>query len=454
MDAVPPPIDKRARLKQWLASGEASLHALTFPQRELWETSPVPVGDMANHICCLIHVRGKITARDCQAALRHVVARQEVLRVSFLPGKDRPLQMIRATGEVNFRVRELSPAESHPAAVEEIAREIVREPFDLVQGPLYRIVLLQRAPDDFVLAFAIHHAVADGWTLGVFVQDLCGAYLQSRGNQDAPLPPVPLSYTAWGAAERAFWQPAELAPRAAFWKTRLAGAGRLWTPTDEARTSSAALHRWISRIPPELTKAARDLARRGGATLFSTLLTAFQITLAQWTGADDFVIGSPVANRNRADVKETMGYFSGIAPLRAQVDRACPFSTTLRNVHEATLDSFAHAMPFAELLSAVGERPAPGRHPIYQVRFALQNHPIPDVDLPGLSAKLRMSATGTARFDLGCEVTEEGDALEVVWLSRPHLVAQAEIENLDRMFQAILAAACRSPDSRTAALML
>ena len=101
------PADKRARLKQWLESGEAQLHPLTFPQRELWEASPVPVADTANHICCLIEVRGLLTERDCRAAIQRVVDRQEVLRLSFLPGKERPLQMIRKNCEANCVFREL-----------------------------------------------------------------------------------------------------------------------------------------------------------------------------------------------------------------------------------------------------------------------------------------------------------------------------------------------------------
>src|SRR4030095_2580467 len=209
--------DKRALLKQWLESGEAQPQPLTFPQRELWETSPVPVADMANHICCLINVRGVITPEDVERAIERVVERQEALRISFLPGKDRPVQMVRENGETKFQFRELSPAQNSPEYIEELAREVFRQPFDLVQGPLYRVELLTRAADDHVLVFAIHHAIADGWTLGVFVQDLCVAYMQGmRGVRD-PLPPVPLVYTAWGAAERMYWQPAEIQQRAALW---------------------------------------------------------------------------------------------------------------------------------------------------------------------------------------------------------------------------------------------
>jgi Condensation domain len=450
--------DKRAVLKQWLASGKALLQPMTFPQRELWEASPVAVADVANHICCLIHVRGVITAQACQAALQRVVERQEVLRLSFLPGKDRPVQMIRQISEANFRYRELSSIQRHEEAVEELAREIFSEPFDLVQGPLYRAVVLRRGVNDHVLVFAIHHAIADGWTLGVFVQDLCTAYVQGiisppEVSPREALPPLPLTYAAWGAAERAFWQPAELERRAAFWKSNLAGSRRLWSSLEGPETASGVPSRWVSHLPADLADAARELARVTGATLFSTLLAAFQITLARWTGEEDILVGTPVANRAKQAVRETMGYCAGIVPLRGQVDADHPFSASLRAVHQTTVDSFANAMPFAELVPALGDLPAPGHNPIFEVRFALQNHPVPDITVHGLSARLRMRSTGTARFHLGCEITVVEEGLQVVWLFRPKLFPLAEIKNLAYLFQAVLAGTCRSPESRIAALM-
>jgi len=444
--------DKRALLKQRLENGQLRLQPLTFPQRELWETSPVPVADTANHICCLIEVRGNVTPEGGAAALQRVLARQEALRVSFLPGKDGPLQMIRSEGLTNIRVRELAPAQCHPDAVEEIAREIFHEPFDLLQGPLYRVELLRRAPDDHVLVFAIHHAIADGWTLGLFVQELCMAFIQGvRGIREA-LPPVPLSYSAWGAAERAFWQPSELEPRAAFWKGHLAGYRRLWNAREGPDTAAGAPVRLVSYFPADIVRPVREFARKAGATLFSALLTAFQVAFSRWTGTEDILVGAPVANRARQNVKETMGYFAGIVPLRGRIDPQRSFLASLRATHQVTVDCFANAMPFAELARALGDPGRPGHNPIFEIRFALQNHPIPDVALPGLSAKLRMRSTGTARYHLACEVTEDGDQLEVVWLFRPQLFPQVEVENLGRLFQNVLAGACQSAEAGVAAL--
>jgi hypothetical protein len=442
--------DRRARLMQWLASGEASLQPLTFSQRELWEASPVPPGDVANHVCSLISVKGMLTPKDCETAVQRVVERQEVLRTSILPGKERPVQMVRANMPPNFEFRELTEAEKSPEAMEELAKEIFYGPFDMLQGPLYRIKVLRRSVDEHVMVFTIHHAISDGWTLGVFIQDLAAAYVQTLMGVQEKLPPPPQTYSAWSASERAFWTPAELAKRAAFWKPRLAGTQRLSNATGIAGMPE----RTVFPFPAELGKAAKELARKSGATFFNTLLAAFQVALAQWTGLDDIVVGTPVANRTKQTIRETMGYCSGVVPLRGKVDRARSFAESLREVNQDAVDCFANAMPFAELVRAIGEPVRPGRNPIFDVRFALQNYPVPDIDMPGLSARLKMRSPGTPRYALGCEVTEQGEMLDIGWLYRTNLFSPKDIEELNRLYLGVLTAACRSPESRIADLMI
>jgi condensation domain-containing protein len=445
--------DTRTRLKQWLASGEARLQPLTLPQRELWEASPVPAGDPANHICAYINVRGPITPEGCEAAVQKVADKQEVFRLSFLPGKEQAMQLIRRSARQILHFHELSPAQQHPEAVAELAQGIFRKPFDMVAGPLYRSAVFRRSADDHVLVLAIHHAVADGWTLGVFVQDLFAAYLQQMRGIHTPLPPVPMSYTEWGAAERAFWQPEVINQRATFWQERLADITPLWDTPVGLTATSGVRQRWVSAIPASIGRAIRELAKRNGATLFSTLLAVFQVTLSKWTGKDDILVGTPVANRNKQAVRETMGYCAGIVPLRGKLGRDQTFSQHLRAVHESTIDCFANAMPFAELVKALGIAPLPGCNPVFQVRFALQNHPVPDISLNGMSLQLRMQSTGTCRFDLACEVTEEGESMEVVWLFRPDLFAAEDLPALHRLYLSVLTSVCSSPEILTAALM-
>ncbi|HWN96412.1 MAG TPA: condensation domain-containing protein [Methylomirabilota bacterium] len=435
------PADQRTRLKQWLDSGEAQLHPLTLPQRELWEVSPVPIEDSANHICCLIDVQGLLTERECRAALQLVIDREEVLRLSVLPGRERPLQMIRKSCGINFDVREVCAA---PAAIEELVLEIFRTPFDLMQGLLYRVVDLRRTANDHVLVFAIHHAIADGWSLGIFVEELFAAYLQAITGSSKALPPVPQTYAAWGAAERAFWTPEILEPRIEFWKTRLAASSRMWNAT----VTPGPPKRWLSAIPASLTNETRELARRTSITFFSALFGTFQIAFSEWSGFDDLAVGTPVANRTRQTARETMGYYASIVPLRGQIDRSRVASDHLRAAHQVTIDSFANAIPFVELVRGIGEQAAAGYNPLFEVRFALQNHPMPEISLPNLSARLSMRSTGTARFQLACEITEEHEGLEVAWLFRENLFSQRDIESLDGIFQRVLAGICRSPESR------
>ena len=446
--------DRRTRLKRWLESGELSLQPLTFPQRELWESSPLSVADPSNHICTFIEVRGLLTAEDCHAAVQGVINRQEVMRLSVLPGKEQPLQMIRVSGTPKMQFRHLSVSERHPEAVEELMQEAFSEPFDLVQGPLYRVNVLRRGADDHLLVLTIHHAIADGWSLGAFVQDLCAAHVLRLAGKTEELPPVQLSYSAWGAAERAFWTSAEIEEHIPFWKSELAGAQRLLTTPVDLVAMATPLQRLVSHLPVNLGRVARDLARRHGVTLFSTLLTIFRITLSRWMDAHDIVVGTPVANRNKQSIRETMGYCSGVVPLRGQIEHDRPFSDSLRAIHQISVDSFAHAIPFVELMGALGYRPTPGHTPFFDVRFALQNHPVPDVAVSGMAFKLRMRSTGTARFHLGCEITENGEALEVVWLFRPKLFPKEEINNLGSLFEAVLARVARMPESRTAALTI
>src|ERR1700737_4649918 len=157
--------DNRARLKQWLESGEIRLQPLTFPQRELWEASPVPVADASNNICATIQLRGLLTRQGSEAALQKVVDRQEVLRLSFLPGKGQPMQMIRNAGKPMLEFHELSASQRQPGAIEELAKEVFSKPFDLVQGPLYRVEVFRRAADDHVWWLRFHQAlpVAGSW---------------------------------------------------------------------------------------------------------------------------------------------------------------------------------------------------------------------------------------------------------------------------------------------------
>jgi hypothetical protein len=269
------------------------------------------------------------------------------------------------------------------------------------------------------------------------------AFAQIRGIKEG-LPAPDLTYAGWASAEKARWQPDEIAREAMYWRERLTGSGLLF---QNVRKDSPLepLCKQVTSLSPARVDAARALAKQAGATLFSILLTAFQLTLFRWKGVTDVVLGVPHANRSKIQTRDTMGYFAGVVPLRLKLTFEQPFEQTLVENHATQVEDFAHAMPFAELAKAIVPPDSQFRHQIFDVRFALQNHPIPDIELPGISTRLRTISTGTSRFDLACELTEDANGLEVVWLYRQPSVSAEDILHLDRWLDRILEEAGRNP---------
>lgn len=442
--------DSKKQLQDLVASGQVRLVPMTFPQRELWETSPVPLEHSSNHIRSFIDLTGPLTLELCRDAMRMVVARQEAMRTSFLPGKNRPVQMIRSQAEPVIEYRELEDPTTSDDEIIASMEEGFRRPFDLLRGPLYRLQMVRRGPDHNALGLTIHHAVADGWTVTSFVEDLYTACIslwrasgkdmtRLTGIRDS-LPPLAMTYSAWGAGERARWQPDEIARHAQYWRERLAGGRSLFGAGD---APTGELEKCETSLPAELAEAVRSTARREGVTLFSTLLAAFRLALRRWKGADDVIVGTPVAGRSKTALRETMGYFSGNVPLRNAVDPAAPFGQSLRKLHAEVVEDFARAMPFVELAAAVEDETPRARHAVYDVRFAVHNHPFPGIEIPGMSSRLRSLSSGTSRFDIACDLTEDGKKLSLIWLSRPSLASRADISELDRLFRAVLSEVCR-----------
>lgn len=441
--------DARARLKEWLASGQARLVPLTFSQRELWETAPVPPVDPSNNICALLDIRGPLTFDMCREALGMVIARQEALRTTILPGKERPVQLVRTSVDPVVARLELSTGQTGEQAVVAALAPHFAEPFDLVAGPLHRLIFVPAGPDHCFIGLVIHHSIADGWALTTFVEDFmtgCIAVWRRSGKDmtrlqglsDALVPP-PMTYSQWGAAERARWTAAELERGAAHWRSRLAGAELFFDGSHPV--AGEPISRWVVNIPATVAEAVRKLARRAGATPFTALATAFRLALHRWKGQSDVVLGTPVAGRTKAAVRETIGYFSEIVPLRCRIDPGRSLGDLVPQVHEQALEDFARAMPFAELARAVENGGSRGRHAVYDVRFAVQNHPFPDIVVPGVSSTFRNLSSGTSRFDLACEITGDSGQMEMVWLRRESVVGQSDVRELDAVFREVLAEA-------------
>ncbi len=452
--------DARAKLKDWLATGKARLEPLSFPQRELWEASAVAPGDPSNNICCLLDIRGPLTEAMCRESLGHVLAHQEVMRASFLPGKERPLQVVKSEADPRLCYRVLPSSVRTDEAVLCEVQECFSQPLDLLRGPLYRIEMLKRGPDHHVLALAIHHSIADGWTVSNFVNDFttgCLLAWQKSGNDTSRLKalrldfaPLEMTCAQWAANERARWNPEALEKQAGYWRRRLEGARPFLRGRGPLQPLPLACRR--TEIPAALAEPVRGLAKKSGATLFSVLLALFRVALFRWSGQEDVVVGTPVAGRTGQAVREAMGYFSGTVPLRGRLDPERPFDAMVAEIHRQSVDDFANAMPFAELAAAVGR--GGGTHPVFDVRFAVQNYPAPGIDIPGIGSRLELVSSGTARFDIGCEMTEDGRKLELRWLHRPDALAGSDLADLDRIFRGVIGEAGRDPTTCPADLRI
>ena len=421
------------RLKRWLATGEAALYPATLPQRELWEASPVPPGHQSNNICTVSRIKGAVSKDIAKEALKMVVARQEVLRLSILPGKAGPLQLVRKSREPAFTI-DVQDGLS-PEGVEELIDSLIEKPFDLVGGPLYRVHVIRPEPGLHVLVLVIHHSIGDGWSLGAFMTDLWTSFaMLTLAVPNAELEALPLSYTGWGATDRAFYTPAEIARRKEYWLPFLKGSSRVFDAPEADLETFIKRSRYTVEVPGELFESLRETAASCSATLFSTVLTAFQIVLARATGKTDILVGSPIAQRSKKNVFETMGSFAGVVPLRGELTADSTLREHIRKTDEMTSSCFANALPFGELVKAIGEPVTPGKNPIFDVRFALQNHPMPDVNLPGMEVDYRTRSTGTCRFDIACELTEVGKSMEIVWIYRDDTFTRPQVEKLHGEF--------------------
>jgi amino acid adenylation domain-containing protein len=258
-----------------------------------------------------------------------------------------PVQVIAPFGGFALPVEDLSGLDEadREAAVRRRAGEEARRAFDLSAGPLFRAALLRLGAEDHVLLLSMHHIVSDGWSMGVLFRELSALYAAYREGRESPLPELPVQY-----ADYAVWQREQLAGEVlerqlSYWRERLAGAPELLElPTDHPRPPVQTYRgAWVPvELSPELLERLQALGRSEGATLYMTLLGAFQVLLGKYAGSEDVVVGSPIAGRTRGEVEELIGFFVNTLVLRTDLSGDPSFREVLRRVREATLGAYEH----------------------------------------------------------------------------------------------------------------
>ncbi|WP_437681732.1 amino acid adenylation domain-containing protein [Sorangium sp. So ce131] len=392
--------------------------AMSFAQERLWFLQQLDPESPAYNMAAAVRLSGDLDREALHGCLCEVVRRHEALRATFATDADGSgVQRIAPAVALPLPVFDLSgmPEAEREGALARVAREEAERPFDLAEGPLVRSALVRLGATEHVWLLGMHHIVSDDWSIGVFVREVSALYAAFAAGRPSPLPPLPIQY-----ADHARWQRQALSGEAlerelAYWTRQLPGIpGALELPADRPRPAAQSFRGGEVPVvlPAELAQALRALSLRENATLFMTLLAAFQALLGRYSRQSDVVVGSPVAGRTRAEVEGLIGLFVNTLALRADLRGDPPFVELLRQVRDTALGAYAHqALPFERIVDALGVPRDLSRTPVFQVLFTLQNAPVQVMQLAGLSLREEELPTRTAKFDLDLTLREVDGAL-------------------------------------------
>jgi amino acid adenylation domain-containing protein len=423
----------------------------SFAQQRLWYLEQLDPGSSGYAIPVALMLEGTLDVPALEQALNRVVERHESLRTTFHHDGESLLQVIEAERHVELMLDDLSGL----GAVEqesEVAHLLAAEshaPFDLARGPLIRARLLCLAPDRHVALVTMHHIASDGWSMGILVREVSALYQAARAGLPDPLPPMALQYADYAAWQRRQLSGGALELHLAYWRDRLEGVPDLELPTDRIRSPGSVrpAGTLVRILPPPLLEAARALGRGCGATLYMTLLAAFQALLHRYSGQDDFAIGTPIAGRTRLELEPLIGCFVNTLALRAELAGNPGFRELLARVRLAAIDAYAHQdLPFEKLVEELQPRRGPARSPIFQVMFALQNAPAPALESPELALRPLPTAPPAAKFELTLFAAEATAGLELTLEYDAGLFEPATAGRLLGHYQALLESAAADPD--------
>ncbi|MEW5928737.1 MAG: amino acid adenylation domain-containing protein [Gemmatimonadota bacterium] len=390
---------------------------LSFAQERLWVIDRMDPGGAAYNMPFTLRLRGELDEDALRAALDALVERQESLRTVFPAAEGRPVQLVRPAAGAPFRREPLDgvPGDEREARALAAAAEEAWRPFDLAAGPLFRAALFCVAADDHVLVLAQHHAVTDGWSMGVLFRELSALYSALLRGEPSPLAPLPVQYADFAVWQRGWLAGEVLERQVAFWRETLSGAPpRLELPTDRprraVRSTRGGAHHF--RLPAATLDALRAVSRAGGATLFMAALAGFQLLLSKYSRQEDVVVGTPVAGRTHEALEGMVGMFVNTLALRGDLAGDPEFRALLGRVREATLGAYAHQdLPFEKLVDELQPRRETGHSPVFQVMFSLANLPAAALQLPGLVLEPVQAGSGTAKFDLSLSLVDAADGL-------------------------------------------
>ena len=430
---------------------------VSYAQQRLWFLDQLEPGSASYNVPLGLRLSGELNVDALDASLRDLANRHEVLRTRFVTVDSEPRQLIDEHANVDVRHVDVSASIDPEREAQQIAEDEVARPFDLTTGPLLRATCVRIADTEHLLVFAMHHIVLDGWSVGILLNEFIALYESHRSQTPHLLPELPVQYADYAVWQRQ-WLADEVHDRQlAYWKGQLKGVEVLELPTDRPRPAVQTLHGATVpfELPASLTGALQQLSRREGVTLFMTLLAGFNVLLSRYTGRLDLAVGSPVANRNRAEIEGLIGFFVNTLVLRSDLHGDPTFRDTLARVRRICLDAYAHQdLPFEKLVEELQPERDLSRSPLFQVMFSLNDTSESDVQVPGLRTSFVPLHTGTSKFDLNLHLSERSGHIAGVLEYNTDLFEPQTIQRVLTHYVTVLEAVAAEPEQRLSAVPL
>ncbi|SOD90976.1 non-ribosomal peptide synthetase [Streptomyces sp. Ag109_G2-15] len=379
---------------------------LSFAQERLWFLDRTSDRGDSYLLWYSWRVRGGLDRTACQQALDDLVERHEVLRTALVESDGRPVQQVCDPVPVPLHWEQAPTAPDEEARLEAVRRRaaaLATRRFDLARPPLLRAGVWQLAADDHVVVLALHHAVTDGWSKGVLLDELALHYRARRTGERAQLPPLPVQYGDFAVWQRDRADSGALEPQLAYWDRTLEAAPALELPTDRPRPSVFTGRGGAVEVelPADLAERVDAYARERGATRFMVLLAAAQAVLARWSGQTDVSVGTPVAGRGRLELEPLVGFFVNTVVLRTDLSGRPTFAGLVDRVRDVVLGAFDHQeVPFERVVERLRPERDLSRNPLFQVMVDVQDASTGGSGLPGLDAAGFELPWASAKFDL------------------------------------------------------
>jgi len=433
--------------------------SLSFAQQRIWFIEQLEPGNAVYNCPGAVRLEGPLNLKVLEVVINEIVRRHEVLRTRIEVEEEMPVQVIEEWKFRSLSLEDLTnwQREEREAEVKRIAREDAETTFDLRRGPLMRVRVLKLGEEDHVVLFTMHHIVSDAWSMGVLVREVCILYEAMSEGKESPLPELEFQYADYAYWQRQYLTESVLEKHLVYWKKQLSGKlPELDLPADHPRPLIPS-YRGATKsffLPSKLHQSLKASSKREGVTLFMFLLAAFKLLLYKYTAQEDIIVGTAIANRNRAEIEPLIGFFVNMLPVRTDLGGNPRFRELLKRVKEVALGGFSHQdMPFEKLVELVQPARGLGQMPLFNVTFGVQNAlNKEDLKLSGVQVKPMDADQEGARLDLSLWIVESVEGVQVRWTYSRDLFEEATVICMHDHFETLLFNIVDRPDARIATL--